>query len=190
MQFNLFKPVFLITDILLFLLALATIGFIAYASRREHYRMAWVRIRARRLPMACMGIILIYVGVALLDSIHYHERAYAAEGIPQVSSHGEAIYSTEIISLLDGLCTGLRVRAEKTFSAPLAIRQFTKELVTHEDGSTSRDFPRLLYGGRHLVNESDKTGDLVGLFLRGLGEGVIVALVVVAAVLGLVFIMH
>jgi peptide/nickel transport system permease protein len=189
MAFDSFKPVFLVTDILLFLLALATAGFLVYASRRQHYRMAWAQLRARRLPMACMGIILIYAGVALLDSVHYHQRAYAAKDVPQVSNRGAAVYRTEIISLLDGLCSGLRSRAEKTFSAPLATRQFTKELVTHEDGSIGRDYPRLLHGGSHLANETDKTGDIISLTLRGVGGGLLVALAVVAIVLGLVFIL-
>ena len=44
LAFNSFRLVLLPTDLLLFLLLFATIGFLLYAQRREYYRVAWRQI--------------------------------------------------------------------------------------------------------------------------------------------------
>lgn len=179
MTFSNFKLVFLTTDILVFLLVLSGIGFLSSARRREYYKTAWRQIRSRRLPMVCMGIVLLYTFVALLDSIHFQQRAYADGGEAQVTSDGRPAYRTEILSLLDLFCAHLRSSTEKTFSAPFATRQFTKELIEREDGTRIRDYPLLTYGGSHLKNPDEKTRDILGLTLRGLliglGIGILLA---------------
>lgn len=179
MTFGKFKLVFLTTDILVFLLVLSGIGFLFFARRREYYKTAWRQIRARRLPMVCMGIVLLYTLVALLDSVHFQQRAYAEGGEAQTTADGRPAYRAEILSLLDLFCTGLRGRTEKTFSAPFATRQFTKELIERKDGSRIRDYPPLAYGGSHLQNPDEKARDILGLVLRGmlagLGIGILLA---------------
>ena len=47
LAFDSFRLVLLPTDLLLFLLLFATIGFLLYARRREYYRVAWRQIVAR-----------------------------------------------------------------------------------------------------------------------------------------------
>ena len=66
MAFSTFKSIFLVTDILLFLLVLSAVGFVLYARTREYYRTAWRQIRSRRLAMVCMGLVLLYAAAALL----------------------------------------------------------------------------------------------------------------------------
>ena len=173
MPFGAIRPVFLYTDALVLALVGCGVAFALYAGRREYYRSAWRQIRARRLPMACAGVILLYVAIALLDSAHFQVRAVdAADGGPQVDNTGQPVYAPEVLSLLDLACGGLRARAEKTFSAPFAAHQFTKELVDEADGVFTRDYPRLQYGGRHLADPADRNRDLAAKAFGAVAAGV------------------
>src|SRR5699024_2641191 len=64
---------------------------------------------------------------------------------------------------------------EKTYSAPLAVRQFTKE-TTLVDGEPVREFPRLLHAGSLLTDESQHWDDVRQRTLRGLLTGGLLAL--------------
>ncbi len=170
--FESFRLVFLPTDLLLFLLLVSMVGFLLYARKREYYRVAWRQISARPLAMICMGICLLYASVALLDSVRYQKRALSVDGKRQKTEQGEPVYRPEVLTLLDALCSGLRARTEKTFSAPFAIHQFTKETVELPDGRTIRGYPRLMYGGASLTNPEEKWRRVAGLALEGLLIGI------------------
>ncbi|MCD0505843.1 ABC transporter permease, partial [Bordetella petrii] len=94
------------------------------------------------------------------------------------------IYAPAVQSALDGLLAGtVLTRPEKTYSAPLAARQFTKETELI-DGQPVRDFPRLRSGGAHLSHpESQRIGDIAKRLGYGLAGGAIAALLG-AALLG------
>lgn len=177
-----FQIVFLTTDVLLYLLVLCVLLFVWNGRRREYYVTAWRQIRSRRLPMLCLGILLIYVFVALLDSVHYRTRAVTDEGFPQTDEAGHAVYESEILSLLDLACTGLRDRTEKTFSAPFATHQFTKELI-ERDGAQVRDYPPLTHGGSHLASTDNRASDIAWSVALGLVRGLIAAAVLVGVFL-------
>ncbi len=170
--FDSFRLVLLPTDLLLFLLLFSMTGFILYARTRVYYRAAWRQIASRPLAMVCMGICLLYATVALLDSVRYQQRALAADGTHQRTDREEPVYTTEVPTLLDAVCSGLRARTEKTFSAPFATHQFTKETLEMPDGRTVRDYPRLLYGGASLTDPEKKWGQVARLGLRGLPAGI------------------
>ena len=170
MAFENFRLVILTTDILLFLLVACVIASMWAGSKREYYVTAWRQIRSKQVPMLCLGILLVYVAVALLDSVHYQSRTLTEEESPQTDDIGAAVYDSEILSLLDRVCVGLRDRTEKTFSAPFAINQFTKELVEHE-GAQVRDFPPLQYGGQHLASLADRPADILATGFSGLFSG-------------------
>ncbi len=172
LTFDNFRLVLLPTDLLLFLLLFATIGFLLVARRREYYRVAWRQIVTRPLAMACMGICLLYASVALLDSVRYQKWAAAADGTQQQTEGGDLIYTTEVPTLLDLLCSGLRAHTEKTFSAPFATHQFTKETIEMPDGRTIRGYPRLKYGGASLADPQDRWRQVARLALKGLLIGI------------------
>ena len=176
-----FRIVLLTTDLLLFALLLCVVGFLTAAHRREHYRQAWALISARRLPMICGGFLLLYGFVGLLDSAHFQARAITAEGMRQSDDLGQPVYAPEVLSLVDLICSDLRQRTEKTFSAPFAIHQFTKESIIHPNGTSGRDYPRLQFAGSHLADPEDRLGDIVSLG----GKGLVVGLLIGALVLGL-----
>ena len=184
MELGTFKIVVLLTDVLVLLLVLGGIGFVVLARRSYYYRAAWQQIRKKRLAMICLGIILLYGGVGLLDSVHLQLRAYDGEGQYQMNEEGQPLYDVEILSLLDLACSGLRARAEKTFSAPFSSRQFTRELTEREDGTLGRDFPRLQHGGSHLQDEAERGNDIAALLLQGALLGLVLGGILLGLVLG------
>ncbi|MBI5782203.1 MAG: ABC transporter permease, partial [Gammaproteobacteria bacterium] len=67
----------------------------------------------------------------------------------------------------------LRLRTEKTYSAPFAMQAYTRETVEYPGGRHVREFPRLLHGGAHLRDPGERAADIatrVGVAtLAGLG---------------------
>ena len=79
--------------------------------------------RATRRP--CSAVILAaFVIVGLLDSVHYRPLLPPAPGAP---ADAAPAYAPVVRSALDGLLDGsVLTSPEKTYSTPLAVRQFTK----------------------------------------------------------------
>ena len=142
------KIIFLWTDIALFAL-LAMVLFYAWHVRRSYaLRATWARV-ARSAPAMCSAVVLlVFVVIGLLDSLHYQPRLPSGPGSPPTAA---PIYAPKVLSLLDLILDDTAfVQPEKTYSAPLAWQQFTKESILQEGGEPTRDFPRLRFGGKHL----------------------------------------
>jgi peptide/nickel transport system permease protein len=150
-----FQPVFLTTDILIYVLLAAMTGFAVYASRHEHLRVPWRQVARRPMAMAALVILLAYVAVGLMDSVHFRLRQEAP------SSAGQE-YSGVVLSLLDYVAAPLRTRVETTYSAPFAVQAYTKETVEYPDGRSVREYPRLKYGGAHLKDPGKRAVDIAG----------------------------
>ena len=148
-----FMPKILTTDFLIYLLLAAIIGFAVYTSRHEHLRVPWRQVARRPMAMAALVILLAYVMVGLMDSVHFRPRLDGANSV----EHG---YSNETLSLLDYAAKPLRTRVETTYSAPFAITAYTMETVETPDGRRVREYPRLKYGGAHLTDPGDRTADI------------------------------
>jgi peptide/nickel transport system permease protein len=168
-------PVFLPTDVLIWLLVAAIAVFAWYSSRRAHLAAPWRRVFRSRIATACAVVLACFVAVGLLDSLHYRPK------LPQKDPAAPAAYSVQVNSALDWVLTPLRRRLEKTYSAPLATRLYQKESVEQADGSTVREFPRLAHGGRHLKDESGWGADIALRIVIGLaGAGIVGWLAVLA----------
>ncbi|HTJ97435.1 MAG TPA: ABC transporter permease [Rhodocyclaceae bacterium] len=156
------KPVLLWSDILLFLLVFISIGAAWWARRNPQLCAAWRQVGASRIGVAAATILVFFVVVALLDSVHYRERLAGKAGESQQ-------YSVEVVSVLDAVLHTQKTRTEKTYSAPLAMHLFAKESLTDSAGkSVGRDFPRLKFGGQHLSNEDEWAGDVAKHIVIGL----------------------
>jgi peptide/nickel transport system permease protein len=178
-------PVILITDALIFLLIALGIGFGLYAARHEHLRGPWRAVGRSPVGVAALVVILFYVGIGLLDSLHFHPRIAPTQPMSSVAQgDGQAdqsvleqaaapSYSTQIISVLDLWLSGLRERQEKTFSAPFATHLFSKEPIEQADGSVTRGYPRLKYGGAHLADPSARGVDMALRGLFGMVKGLV-----------------
>ena len=161
--------VLLWSDALFFLLIAAVVAGGVLAARTEHLRLSWRKVGQSRVGMAAATLLLAFVLVAMLDSLHYRER------LPGAREN----YAVDVRSALDALLTGLRTRQERTYSAPLATHLFAKEaLDSPADGAGARDFPRLKHGGAHLgVDTAGYVADLLGKTVQGLGCGLVAWLV-------------
>ncbi len=139
------KPVLLWSDALILLL-LASVALLVWLMRNNAtLRAPWRQVMASKMGAATGLILAVYVGIGLLDSLHYVER------LP--STPGQATqYSGEVRSVLDVLLRPLHENVEKTYSAPFATHLYAKETMPGPDGREIRDYPRLKHGGAHLAD--------------------------------------
>ena len=160
------KPVFLITDLLIFSLVFIIVAFFIYAMGKPHIRKPWRQVVRSKAGVISMMVLLVYVCIAILDSMHFHpkvENTTTAE-----NSNEEVQYSGEIQSVFDRLIIKIRNSTEKTYSAPFATNLFSKETVQLEDGTKIREYPRLTWGGAHLEEpEVEKNSDILKLAITG-----------------------
>jgi peptide/nickel transport system permease protein len=163
-----FLPVLLWSDLLIWLLVLAALVLGFLSARNPLLRAAWQRVGRSRPGMAAATVLLVFLLVGLLDSIHYRPQ------LPGRAAGQPAAHSVEVLSLLDTAASLLRTRNEKTYSEPLATRAYAKEAIElrEADGSVrqSRDFPRLAFGGAHLQgDEARREADIVQRALLAAG---------------------
>ena len=170
------KPVFLITDILIFAVLLVIISFFLYAMRKPHLRQPWRQVVRSKAGVISMMVLLLYIGIAVLDSLHFHPKLEK-----QSESSTGVQYSGEVQSVFDQMVSNLRASSEKTYSAPFAAYLFAKETVQMSDGSKQRVYPRLVWGGMHLDDpEREKNADIFKLALVGLVKAIIAWLILMA----------
>ncbi|WP_077728932.1 ABC transporter permease [Methylocaldum sp. 14B] len=163
------------TDILFFILLAGFAVLVVRARGREHLRRPWRKVAQSRSAMVSLVILLAYLFIAVLDSIHFHPRIEGENGQ----------YQGEVISVLDSWMTPIRTRVEKTYSAPFSSYAYAKEMIRQPDGTQRWDYPRLQYGGAHLADpEHENIADILTTGMKGFGKGVLVwllpALLVVA----------
>ncbi len=157
------------TDVLIFLLVGMVVIFVLYARQREHLRAPWRAVTRSGVAMGSMVVLGFYITIGLLDSIHFRPALNPDEG------NGQVEYAHEILSVFDWLVTPLRVRGEKTYSAPFAAYLYTKQTVELADGRQQRQFPRLKYGARHLSDpKTEKTADIVVTGVLGAVKGLVI----------------
>ncbi len=150
------------TDILFFILLAGFTVAIARARRLEHLRRPWRKVARSRSAMVSLVILLAYLFIAILDSIHFHPRIEGENGQ----------YRGEVISVLDSWMTPIRTRVEKTYSAPFSSYAYAKEMIRQPDGTQRWDYPRLRYGGAHLSDpERETMGDILRIGTEGLAKG-------------------
>jgi len=160
---------FLWTDIMVYLLVTVIVVSVVYIASREHLLAPWRSVFKRRLGMAAFMVLLVYVCIGLLDSIHY--------------TRGD---NPEIISLFDDIVVDLRTQEEKSYSAPFATHLFAKEMIELADGSTIRDYPRLQYGGAHLKNpQAEKSTDILKRSVNAVINGLLVWLLLMSLMLAI-----
>ena len=153
-------PVFLATDVLLWLLVAAAAGYGWYCSRKPHLAAPWARVFRSKAAVMSTVLLACFLVIGLADSFHFRQRLEGA-------SADQRAYSPEVLSVLDLSLRHLRERREKTYSAPLATRLYAKELI-EVDGRPLREFPRLQHGGAHLDDEGEKLRDVFARIGTGL----------------------
>jgi peptide/nickel transport system permease protein len=165
------KFVFLWTDVFMLALVLAVIIYGLHARRSVRLRSAWAGV-ARSGPAMSAAVLLVFFAiVGVLDSIHYRPPMPPVAG---AATDGQVVqYSPVMRSALDDLLAFARLsEREKTYSQPLALRQFTKETQLIQ-GQPVRDYPRLRHAGQGVDEGSAYRYDIAWRLAAGLLVGVV-----------------
>lgn len=167
-------PVILATDLIVYFIV-AAIAYFAFAARGEGVvATAWRELKKNRLALACMAILGLYLGVAVLDSVRYRDPVVGEDGQAVKTAEGETIWSPQALSLLERALSGMMTNTEKTYSAPFADRLFAKESIELPDGTTVRDYPKLKHPGSHWLG-TDKVGsDVLFTALKGVRTAIVI----------------
>lgn len=121
-----------------FLSITAAVGvYVLRSTRQPELRERWRQVF--RVPSASGAVVVImfYFCVAITDSIRLEHRGTT-------------------LTALDLILTPLRTQVERTYSAPFATYGFLKESHIASDGVVTRDYPRLNYGGVHLMDPAQQ----------------------------------
>ena len=170
------KPLLLWSDALIYLLVISLCLFFLRLRRDPQTREHWRQVFSTRLGMVTMTLILVYVGIALLDSLHFRRALDPVAGSPD----GEVFYDGKVSSVLDVMLGGIGERFERTYSAPFALYSFEKQDMKDEQGQTYRDYPPLEHAGRHLELPEHRWRDVLARSLTALLWGLLLAGLVIA----------
>jgi len=168
------------TDAFMLALVWALLAYAWVVARQPNLRRTWRQVAASVSAMCAAVLLFVCLLVAVLDSIHYRPQMAVADGASGNAPQTPVTYSPVVRSLLDDLLAQTRMGSpENTYSAPLALYQFTKE-TQWVDGQAVREFPRLQHSGQRLQDEGEWTGAVLRLAVQGAGLGVCAALLLAA----------
>jgi peptide/nickel transport system permease protein len=182
-----FLPVLLWSDVLIWLLLLGAMVLGVLSARNPLLRAAWQRVGRSRAGMASATLLIAFVVVGLLDSLHYRRASKIPWGRRRrVAEQPRRLTRSRCCRCSTRFSAPLRTRHEKTYSEPLATRLHAKESIDIRaaDGQlrAGRDYPRLKYGGAHLgADEARRAADIGERVLRALGLALLAWSVLAAA---------
>ena len=160
----------LLSDQLLMLLLCLLLLAVIYIIRHPHLRSKWGEVFKRPQGMMAGVVLLFFILIGCIDSIHYNATTYNQSG--QVSQ-------LTLKSGLDRLLGQIGTETERTYSAPLALYAFSKSNFKDHYGHTIRGYARLDYAGHHNWNASTSVD--IGLrILCALGLVILVMVVLTA----------
>src|SRR5690606_24021203 len=162
------KFVLLWTDAFVLFTVLLVVVQILRLRRHPTMAQGWRQVFRRPSAMSAGVVLACFAIIGVLDSIHYRPVLPPAPGAGAQAVVHSPITRSALDAVLD--LTQLPNR-ERTYSAPLALHQFTKEswLV---DGEVVRDYPRLKYAGVQLADDAERGADLRRRVVQGLLAGI------------------
>jgi len=169
------KLILLWSDALIFLLVASLTVFFYRLRHDPQTRERWGEVFSSRLGMVTFTIVLVYVLIALLDSLHFRKALQSAEGV----ASQEVFYDNKVTSVLDVMLGGMGERFERTYSAPFALKSFEKKNMKDEQGRDIRDYPPLEHAGTHLADPADKWPDVAAKSVVALAWGMLLSALVV-----------
>jgi peptide/nickel transport system permease protein len=160
---------------LIFMLAAALVFFFFSLRNDPETRARWGQVFGTRLGMATFVVIMTYVGIALLDSVHFRKALEPQEG----QANQTVYYDNQVISLLDIAVGGMSDVHERTYSAPFALKSFEKQNMKDGQGNDYRDFPALQHAGQHLTAPEERGMDIFLNSLVAVGLGLLLSILVI-----------
>ncbi|CEK10319.1 ABC transporter permease [Legionella hackeliae] len=116
-----------------------------FSLRKKHIRVAFKRIGKKPLAMSAGVVLLFFLTLGVLDSIHLNA----------VSSENANASLEQNDSLLDRILAPLGNVYEKTYSAPLALNLYSIETVL-VNNKVEQIYPRLNYVSQRIKTSQDK----------------------------------
>ena len=170
------KPVILWTDLMIWMLVICITIFLFTLRRNPESRAQWHQVFSSKLGMVTFIIILSYISLALIDSLHFRKALPPAEG----QDANVTYYSNNVNSALDMILGEMGELKERSYSSPFSLKSFTKENMTDENGQTYRDYPNLQHAGSHLDDGESLKQDLFWQSQVGIGKGLVFGLILCA----------
>lgn len=176
------KIVVLWSDVVVIATLLLLVGYALRVRASATLRATWLRVLRDRAAICASVVLLVFFAVAVVDSLHFRRALadVAGDGAARVQAYG-----TRTESLLDVLLARQVAGRETSYSAPLAIRGFTKDSV-EVGGTLERRYPRLRHGGERLADDAQWLGDVLGRAAIGLAAGLVAALLCAAGIAAIV----
>jgi peptide/nickel transport system permease protein len=165
------KIVFLWSDVVVLLTLLLLVLYAFRIRGSTNLRATWLKVLSDRAAICSAVVLVLFFAVAVVDSLHF--RRALADTATAGPAQRQA-YSTRTESVLDVLLARQVEGRETSYSAPLAIRAFTKDSVL-VNGTMVRTYPRLLHGGEQLVDDAQWLPDVARRAAAGLVIGLLTA---------------
>ena len=178
------KPVLLYSDIFFFLFAASCGFFFVWGLRKRNYREGLQRIARNRWALVSLCIIIVYMGIAFLDSFHY-SLPLGGKKTGASADNRETVRYGPTRSLFDTLFSrvypGVQDRdgkimenIEKTYSSPFSKKSFDRV----QNPETGRwEFEKLKKPGAHFWGTDKAGGDVLYKLLKGIRTALIVGLI-------------
>lgn len=142
------------TDYMIWGLVIALMAWGRIISRSLQVKQQWLQIFESKLAMISAIILLFYLAIALLDSIHFKTNSKAPTAIMETQS------------VLDAFFPHLAYQQERTYSAPFATTEYNKSLNINELGEVQQVYLPLKYVD--IAQTTSITQASLNAFLTGL----------------------
>lgn len=162
-------PVILLSDICWFMVVFGLVLVVILAKKHPSYQRSFRMILSHSMGMISSIILICYVSIAVLDSIHFKSKIND---------------QTQVISILDRLLLPMLIHDEKSYSAPMSRHLLSKESVWR-DGKMQRVTPRLEHVAPGIDSDAAQFRDVWGrlgfAFVHGVLSALLLLLILVLA---------
>lgn len=159
------------TDALVFLLlGLIVMGLFSLRKNRQ-LKEQWQSVFKSKVGSAAAVVLLFYVAIGLMDSLHFHPL--------KIDPQGNESRSPQILSVLDSLLNDVKGSTEKSYSAPFARTLYVKE-TAEVNGIQQRLYPALEKRAIHLDEGESQLNDIAVKSLTGGGIGLLCGISIIA----------
>ncbi len=137
------KITLLWTDIMVWILLFSVVAWGWIISYSPQVQKQWHTIFKSSIAMISAIILLFYLLFALLDSVHFRFKMKLSDN-----------YQSNMVSLLDMAFEHRIKTKERTYSAPFALKEYTKDISVDKNGVTTQIYKPLKYvhSGNIVIN--------------------------------------
>ena len=153
------KLTLLWTDIMVWILLFSIIALGWVISRSPQVQKQWHTIFKSSIAMASAIVLLFYLFFALLDSVHFRFKMDSSDN-----------YQSNMVSLLDMAFEHRIKNKERTYSAPFALTEYTKDISVDKNGITRQIYKPLKYV---------HSGNIVFNSIKAIAFGVIISFLLI-----------